>query len=193
MPRQPRQSKLYTRTGDQGDTGLLGGQRVPKDHPRVVACGAIDELNAALGVAISSLRQRTLVTSLQAIQNELFDIGAELASDRPVRKGKQRARAVRVDATKTRRLEALIDEYDARLSPLRTFVLPSGSSAASFLHLARAICRRAERNVVTLAGTEALNPSILTYLNRLSDLLFVLARYSNKAARRRELLWRKDE
>jgi cob(I)alamin adenosyltransferase len=183
---------LYTRTGDRGETGLFGGPRVPKDHPRVAACGTIDELGAALGVAMSSIRQRTLVASLQATQNDLFDIGAELSSGRPLRKDKRRASTSSLDDTKTRRLEALIDEYDARLPVLRTFVLPSGSSAASSLHLARAICRRAERSVVTLARTETVKPAILAYLNRLSDLLFVLARYANKTARRREVRWRKD-
>lgn len=192
MPKQHRKSKLYTRAGDRGDTSLFGGRRVRKDHPRVVAYGAIDELNSVLGVAVSFIRQRTLVASLHAIQNELFNIGAELASDRPVRRGTKQTDVFRLDPAKTQWLEALIDEYDARVPPLRTFVLPSGSTAASLLHLARTVCRRAERAVVTLARTEAINPAILAYLNRLCDLLFVLARYLNKAARRRELHWRKN-
>ncbi len=193
MPSRPQKSKLYTRTGDRGDTGLFGGRRVPKDHRRVVAYGAIDELNSVLGVAISFIRQRTVVASLHAVQNDLFNIGAELASEQPVRRGRKQAGVFRLDSSKTQRLETLIDEYDARVPPLRTFVLPSGSTAASFLHLARTVCRRAERAVVTLARREAVNPAILAYLNRLCDLLFVLARYLNKAARRRELLWRKDD
>lgn len=199
MPSQPQKSKLYTRTGDRGETSLLGGRRVPKDHPRVVAYGTIDELNATLGVAISFIRQRTLVATLHAIQNELFNIGTELASDQPVparpaggRRGRKQDGVFRLDSAKTKWLEALIDEYDARVPPLRTFVLPSGSTAASFFHLARTVCRRAERAVLTLAQTQAINPAILAYLNRLGDLLFVLARHLNKAARRRELLWHKD-
>jgi cob(I)alamin adenosyltransferase len=192
MPSQLRKSKLYTRTGDRGETGLPGGRRVPKDHPRVVACGDIDELNSALGVAISSVGQRALIASLQAIQNDLFDVGAVVSNARPARTGRRGAQASRLDGSRTRRLEGLIDEYDSRVPPIRTFVLPSGSAAASQLHLARAVCRRAERSVVALSRTETVNPNAVAYLNRLSDLLFVLARYANKAARRRELLWRKD-
>jgi cob(I)alamin adenosyltransferase len=191
MPSRPRHSKLYTRRGDRGETNLLGTRRVPKDHPRVTACGTVDELNTVLGLAISSISQRTLAASLQAVQKDLFDVGADLSDDRGGRQ-RERPAAFRIDSAKTRRLEALIDEYDARLPALRNFVLPSGSSAASLLHLARAVCRRAERTVVALARAETVNPAILPYLNRLSDLLFVLARYVNKAARRRELLWRDD-
>ncbi len=186
-------SKLYTRTGDRGETALFGGRRVPKDHPRVVAYGTIDELNSVLGVAISFIRQRPLVAALHEIQNELFNIGAELASDRPVRRGRKRAGVFHLEAAPTERLESLIDDYDARVPPLRTFVLPAGATAAAYLHFARTVCRRAERTVVTLGQTETLNPAIVIYLNRLCDLLFVLARYANKAARRRELLWHKDE
>ena len=192
MPGPPRKSKLYTRAGDSGQTSLFGGRRVPKDHPRVVAYGTIDELNSVLGVAISFVRQRKIVDALHAIQNELFNIGAELASDKPVRRGKQAAGVFRLDPAKTKSIERLIDEYDARVPPLRTFILPSGAPAASFLHLARTVARRAEREVVSLAQSEEVNPDILAYLNRLCDLLFVLARYLNKADRRRELLWHKD-
>ena len=192
MPGRPRKSKLYTRTGDRGQTSLFGGRRVRKDHPRVEAYGTIDELNAALGVAASALRQRRLIAAIQAIQNELFNIGAELASDRPVRRGKRQAGVFQLDMAKVRPLEELIDEYDARVPPLRTFILPGGSPASSLLHLARTICRRAERATVTLAAKEPVNPAIIAYLNRLCDLLFVLARYVNKAERRRELLWTKD-
>lgn len=192
MARPPRKSKLYTRTGDRGQTGLFGGRRVPKDHPRVAAYGAIDELNAALGLAISYLRQRTLIASLQTIQNELFNIGAELATAEPARSRRKAAAALRLKGAKAEWLESLIDEYDARVPPLRTFVLPSGATAAAALHVARTVCRRAEREVVALARKQPINAAITTYLNRLSDLLFVLARYVNKAARRRELLWEKD-
>ena len=191
MPRSrtPPKSKLYTRTGDAGDTSLFGGGRVPKHHPRVEAYGAVDELNSALGVAIAFLRQRRLVTALQAIQNELFNIGSELASETG-----RKADAGRLfldPEAKIATLERLTDEYDARLPALRTFVLPSGSQAGALLHLARTVCRRAERAVVRLSHEEPVNPDLLKYLNRLSDLLFVLARYVNKAARKPETPWRK--
>ena len=192
MPGQPRRSKLYTRTGDRGDTALFGGRRVPKDHPRVEAYGTVDELNAALGVAAAAIRQRKLVATIQTIQNELFNVGAELASDPTGRGRKQKDTIVRLDPAKVEWLEALIDEYDARVPTLRTFILPAGSSAAAALHLARTVCRRAERTVVTLARDEPVSPAIIVYLNRLCDLLFVLARYLNKTDRRRELPWRKD-
>ena len=192
MPGQPRRSKLYTRTGDRGDTALFGGRRVPKDHPRVEAYGTVDELNAALGVAAAAIRQRKLVATIQTIQNELFNVGAELASDPTARGRKKKDTVVRLDPAKVEWLEALIDEYDARVPTLRTFILPAGSSAAAALHLARTVCRRAERTVVTLAHDEPVSPAIIIYLNRLCDLLFVLARYLNKTDRRRELPWRKD-
>lgn len=192
VPRRPAKSKLYTRTGDQGETALFGGRRVAKDHPRVAAYGALDELNSVLGVAISLLRQRRLLAPLQAIQNELFDIGAELASDRPVRRVKKADDSFQLDESRIEWLEGLIDEYDARVPPLRTFVLPGGATPAGFLHVARTVCRRAERLVVTLARDEPVNPLILAYLNRLADLLFALARYVNKAERRAEPLWTRN-
>jgi len=192
MPRPSRKSKLYTRTGDRGETGLFGGRRVRKDSPRVEAYGTIDELNAALGVVATKLRQRKLVATIQSIQNELFNIGAELASERPVRRAKREAAAFVLDDAKVTALEALIDEYDARVQPLRTFILPGGSEASALLHLARTICRRAERAVVTLAAKEPINDAVLAYLNRLCDLLFALARYVSKADGKRELLWTKD-
>jgi cob(I)alamin adenosyltransferase len=192
MPRPSRKSKLYTRTGDRGETGLFGGRRVRKDSPRVEAYGTIDELNAALGVVATKLRQRKLVATIQSIQNELFNIGAELASEQPVRRAKREAAAFVLDGRKIAALEALIDEYDARVPPLRTFILPGGSEASALLHLARTICRRAERAVVTLAVKEPVNEAVLAYLNRLCDLLFALARYVSKADGKRELLWTKD-
>lgn len=189
MPARPSRSKLYTKTGDSGETALFGGGRVPKDHPRVEAYGCIDELNSLLGVAVSFLRRGEVIEALRDIQNELLNIGSELASE-----GGPRAEAGRLflePETKIAALERLIDEYDARLPPLRTFILPSGSRAGALLHLARAVCRRAERAVVRLSREEAVNPAVIVYLNRLSDLLFVLARYVNRAARRPEVAWRK--
>lgn len=189
MARRPSASKLYTRTGDLGETALFGGGRVPKDHPRVEAYGSVDELNSTLGVAVSFIRQRRAAAALQAIQNELFNVGSELASESGPRAEKGRMFA---DAeAKIAGLERLIDEYDAKVPRLRTFILPSGSRAGALLHLARGACRRAERAVVRLSRQEEVNPQIVVYLNRLSDLLFVLARYVNKAARKPETPWRK--
>jgi cob(I)alamin adenosyltransferase len=184
-------SKLYTRSGDTGTTMLFGGGRMPKDHPRVEAYGTVDELNSTLGVALSFLPARGAIPkALGNVQNELFNIGSELASG-TTGKAAEKARLFLDAGAKIAVLERLIDDYDAKVPPLRTFVLPSGSQAGALLHLCRTVCRRAEREVVRLAKEEPVNPDILSYLNRLSDLLFVLARYVNKAARKPETAWRK--
>jgi cob(I)alamin adenosyltransferase len=190
MPaKKPRKSMIYTRSGDAGTTALFGGKRLPKDAPRVAAYGAVDELNSALGVALTAVRQPRLVKALRYVQNELFNIGSELASEGGKAAG---FGALFGDpAKKIAALEALTDEYDAKLPALRTFVLPGGSTAGAWLHLCRTVCRRAEREVVALARAEKVNPAITAYLNRLSDLLFVLARYVNKTARKPETPWRK--
>ncbi len=192
MPRSPRKSNLYTGTGDRGQTGVFGGRRVPKDHPRVNAYGTIDELNAALGVAASLTKNRALLGHLQSIQNELFNIGAELASDQPVRRKAKSSATFTLNETSIGALERLIDEYDSRVAPLRTFILPGGSQVASALHFARTVARRAERVTVTLGAKEQVNSAIMVYLNRLCDLLFAMARYANKAERRQELTWQKE-
>lgn len=189
MARRPAKSKLYTRAGDRGETALFGGDRVPKDHPCVEAYGSVDELNSALGVALSVIRQRRVAATLQSIQNELFNIGSELAAESGPRA--EKGRTFIDPESKVADLERLIDEYDAKLPPLRTFILPSGSQAGALLHLARSVCRRAERAVVRLSRQEDVNPHVIVYLNRLSDLLFVLARYVNRAARKTETRWRK--
>ncbi|MCH8200388.1 MAG: cob(I)yrinic acid a,c-diamide adenosyltransferase [Chloroflexi bacterium] len=190
MPaKKPRKSMLYTRTGDDGTTALFGGRRVSKDDPRVEAYGAVDELNSVIGVAVSAMRRRRLISALQGIQNELFNVGSELASA-----GAKRAdvAALFTDAEqKIAALEALTDEYDGKLPALRTFILPGGSQAGALLHLCRTVCRRAERSVVTLGRKEEVRPAIGAYLNRLSDLLFALARYENRAAKKPESPWRK--
>ncbi len=185
-----KKSMLYTRSGDAGTTALFGGGRVPKDHPRVEAYGAVDELNSTLGVAAAFVSQRTLAKALQNIQNELFNVGSELASETG---GKAAAAGhMFIDPDdKIAALERLIDQYDAKAPPLRTFILPSGSQAGALLHLCRTVCRRAERAVVRLSREEPVNPELVRYLNRLSDLLFVLARYVNKAAKKPETPWRK--
>ena len=188
MPKRQK-SEVYTRTGDAGTTALFGGQRIAKESLRVEAYGCVDELNSTIGVAVSFMRQRALIKALERIQNELFNIGAELASE----SGK-RASAGRMftdEEVKIAGLELLIDEYDAKLPKLRTFILPSGSRSGALLHLCRTVCRRAERAVVRLSRKEKVNPHVLTYLNRLSDLLFVVARYANKSARKPETPWKK--
>jgi cob(I)alamin adenosyltransferase len=184
-------SKLYTRTGDLGTTMLFGGGRLPKDHPRVEAYGTVDELNSTLGVGLSFLPARgAIAKALSTVQNELFNIGSELASGAEGKAAEKARLFVDADA-KIASLESLIDKYDAKAPPLRTFILPSGSQAGALLHLCRTVCRRAEREVVRLSHEERVNPDILSYLNRLSDLLFVLARYVNKAAGKPETEWRK--
>ena len=191
MPAQ-RKSKLYTRSGDAGTTMLFGAGRLPKDHPRVEAFGTVDELNSALGVAISFLPARGAVAkALGGVQNELFNIGSELASETGGEASREAARLFVGADAKIAVLEGLIDEYDAKVPPLRTFILPSGSQAGAMLHLCRTVCRRAERAVVRLSHEEPVNPDAMRYLNRLSDLLFVLARHVNKAAGKPETQWRK--
>ena len=176
--------RIYTKTGDGGETGLCGGLRVPKDHPRVEACGEVDELNAAIGVARSQRPEATMDAVLERIQRDLFSLGADLATEGPGGSSRPRIAAVHVE-----QLEADIDRCDGRLPPLKQFILPGGSPLATRLHLARAVCRRAERAVVTLSRSEAVSPHAAQYLNRLSDLLFVLARTANAEAGVAEVVW----
>ncbi len=164
--------KIYTKTGDTGETGLFGGGRVPKDDPRVEAYGALDEANSALGLLAAEL-EPDLGDAVRSVQRVLFDIGAELASPTP-----GRVAAVPPDAVTT--LEGRIDQWETQLAPLRQFILPGGSPPAAVCHLARSLVRRAERRTVTLARGAPINPEILKYLNRLSDWLFVLARVLNQ-------------
>ena len=178
-----RLDRIYTRGGDAGETSLGSGARVPKDSPRIEAAGDVDELNAVLGLALA--RGVPHADWLGAIQNDLFDLGADLA----VPEGGSRER-LRVTGEQVTRLEAWCDEANEGLEPLRSFVLPGGSEAAALLHVARTVCRRAERRAVTLAAAEDVNPDALAYLNRLSDLLFILARAANAAGGVEEALWR---
>jgi cob(I)alamin adenosyltransferase len=173
----PRLTRLYTRTGDDGETSLGGGQRVPKDAARVAAVGTVDELNAALGVALAHGLCPRLAEALPALQNELFHLGADLCF---LEEDKTRLRLPQIEPRHVERLERLIDELNAAVGPLENFILPGGSIGAAHLHLARTICRRAERAVVALARHEPIGPLALRYLNRLSDLLFVMARYENQ-------------
>ena len=181
--------RIYTRTGDSGDTGLFGGQRARKDSLRVQAYGEVDELNAVLGVAVVATQDEPLRAVLQRLQGELFQVGADLAT--PLVEGELVGRRTvpRVTETMVAALEGLIDTHEAELSPLTQFILPGGAPGGATLHQARGVCRRAERRVVALAEEETLNPPVLPYLNRLSDLLFVLARVANQRAGAAELPW----
>ena len=178
--------RIYTGTGDQGTTGLFGGERVDKDDPRVEAYGAVDELNACIGVAASHLEPGAFVESLTAIQSDLFTLGAELGC---VPGKEDRLGLSLIGTSDSRRLETYIDEIEARLTPLKTFILPGGSQAASFLHQARTVCRRAERRVIASGKQTPVRPEVIIYLNRLSDLLFVLAREANREAASEERPW----
>jgi cob(I)alamin adenosyltransferase len=177
--------KIYTRTGDKGDTSLFGGQRVPKDALRIDAYGTVDELNSLLGVVRADSTDPQIDRILARVQNELFVLGADLATPRSARK-----KIARVDLSDARPLEKFIDNLEKRLTPLRAFILPGGSLVAAQLHFARTVCRRAERFVVRLSRNEDIGEGITVYLNRLSDLLFVLARYANHAAGVAETRWK---
>jgi cob(I)alamin adenosyltransferase len=178
--------KIYTKTGDAGETGLFGGPRVRKSDHRVEAYGEVDELNAALGVVRAQVEDPELERHLARIQDELFCVGAELATPHGAR---ARAAIPPVEPAWLERLEAAIDAWEAELPPLRQFVLPGGTRTAAALHLARCVCRRAERRVVALAAEAEIAPATLAYLNRLSDLLFVAARIANHRAGRAETPW----
>jgi cob(I)alamin adenosyltransferase len=162
-------NKIYTRTGDDGSSGLVDGSRVSKSGPRLAAIGEVDEANAAIGVAIAQLSPGDLSEFLLGIQNDLFDLGADLATPGEI--------GLRIVASQVARLEQAIDSMNVELEPLQSFILPGGSVAVAALHLARTVVRRAERAAVALNASEPLNPQLLAYLNRLSDLLFVAARY----------------
>jgi cob(I)alamin adenosyltransferase len=178
--------KIYTKTGDLGETSLLGGTRVPKDHLRVVAYGDVDETNAALG-AVRAFSGEPLRRLLFVVQGDLFAIGARLAD--PTHEVASRRAKAAVTAAHVRRLEKAIDAREDELPRLRSFVLPGGTPAAALLHQARTVCRRAERSVVTLARQADVDPRVVVYLNRLSDLLFVLARFENHRAGLHEDRW----
>ena len=179
--------KIYTKTGDAGQTGLVGGARVAKHDARVAAYGEVDELNAALGVVLATGPEPALEKLLREIQRDLFALGAQLA-DPSATIGDKQAKAA-LTAERVTRLEQAIDEREAQLAPLRAFILPGGASLGAQLHLARAVCRRAERAISALAAATKLDPLLLVYVNRLSDLLFVLARRANQRAGVEEERW----
>lgn len=184
-------NRIYTRTGDQGETGLFGGGRVPKSHPRVAAYGTVDELNATLGWVVTRLGDgeaaRPMADRLATIQGDLFAMGAHLATPPGAR---SRDHLPPLPEDRPTELEEWIDEADGELEPLKSFILPGGSEPGAALHLARTVCRRAERAVVALAAAEGVEAGVLVYLNRLSDLLFVWARLANHRAGVPETPWR---
>ena len=177
---------VYTRTGDKGETGLFDGTRVSKSDPRVYACGEVDELSAHLGVALATGVDPDLVEMLTQLQRDLFALGARLAD--PGRRIAERVTKIELGDADVQRLEEWIDRLDEKLPPLRRFILAGGSSAGAILHLARVVCRRLERRMVAL-GSDAVAPALLTYVNRLSDLLFVLARTVNSRQGVCEVEW----
>ncbi|MBI2981333.1 MAG: cob(I)yrinic acid a,c-diamide adenosyltransferase [Deltaproteobacteria bacterium] len=182
-------AKIYTKTGDLGETGLFGGSRVKKSHPRIVAYGTVDELNAVLGQVRSKNDDPSLHKFLERVQSDLFHIGALLAT--PDREKITRRGVSCLGEKEVRFLEETIDHYDRELSPLTNFILPGGTEIAAGFHIARTVCRRAEREVVSLMEREEIDPSILVYLNRLSDLFFVLARWVNMKKRVADSPWEK--
>lgn len=175
-------SRIYTKSGDRGETGLGNGMRISKDSPRVVAMGDVDELNALLGLVM--LYGQFEIDLLRLIQNELFDLGADLCMP----PGEDDSKSLRITNAQVERLEREIDRLNERLQPLQSFVLPGGTIASAWLHSARTVCRRAERAVVSVVNSESINANLLIYLNRLSDLLFVLARVANDDGRT-DVLW----
>lgn len=182
----PRITKVTTRTGDDGATALGNGQRVPKSHLRINAYGAVDELNAVVGIVLASSPAPPVAAPLATLQNDLFHLGADLClpeADKAQRPGP------RIEERHVAALDALIVALNAQLPPLQNFVLPGGHPVAAHLHLARTICRRAERDAVALAAHEPIGPHVVQYLNRLSDALFLLSRLQNKLAGAPEPVW----
>ncbi|MBD0319275.1 MAG: cob(I)yrinic acid a,c-diamide adenosyltransferase [Gemmatimonadetes bacterium] len=184
--------KIYTKTGDRGETGLFGGQRVAKDHARVEAYGDVDELNSVLGIVVAQLQpggDDELVPRLLAIQSDLFTLGSRLATPAPEDGGRDNPWIPLLDPARVSEMELWIDHSEAELEPLKNFVLPGGTPAAASLHLARTVCRRAERRVVSLARAATVDEGVVIYLNRLSDLLFTLARLANRRAEVADVPW----
>ena len=182
-------STIYTRGVDSGETSLFGGNRVQKNSLRIACIGTTDELNASLGVAVSNLKESDLIEVIEAVQNKLFEVGAELAN--PNKHQTKAVNTFELGQEDVLNIEKTIDNLDGELPELKNFVLPSGSIAATQLHLSRAVCRRLERLLVKLSKQEEVNPILIKYINRLSDLLFILARVANKRSSTIEKLWKK--
>ena len=185
-------TKVYTRTGDAGQTGLVGGKRLPKDHPRIESYGSVDELNSVIGLALSFLakkgaskRREKLGLILEAIQQKLFDAGSELAT----LPGDEYEGQITLQAENVVWLEEIIDAMNEELQPLKSFILPGGTSLNAFLHQARTVCRRAERDILKLNQIDLVNPEIIKYINRLSDFLFVAGRWVTETLGETETLW----
>ena len=179
--------KIYTKSGDDGKTGLFHGPRVLKDDARIEAYGTVDELSSVIGLARVAHVSSQIDVILERIQHQLFSLGAELATPHPEKHGTHL-----IGATETGWVEATIDEFDDQLSPLTNFILPAGSTGAVAIHHARVVCRRAERRVVTLSKEAVISNEALIYLNRVGDLLFVLARYANSSAGQGDVAWQRD-
>jgi cob(I)alamin adenosyltransferase len=183
--------KIYTKTGDKGETGLIGGSRISKADPRIVAYGAVDELNSSIGLAVSFLQSKKqfsdLVDILVQVQNDLFVVGSDLADPSFPKAGNTPRASEKMAAE----LEGVIDRFESELEPITFFILPGGSVEASLLHQARGVARRAETAVVLLSKDQPINPAIIIYLNRLSDMLFVAARLANKRLSVPDVAWRK--
>jgi cob(I)alamin adenosyltransferase len=182
----PRLTRIYTKTGDDGSTGLGGGQRLPKDAARIAAYGTVDELNSSIGVALAHGLEPSLERELKRVQNELFHLGSDLSI---LEADKAKIPVPRIEERHVVALEALLDRLSERLDPLENFILPGGSPGAAHLHVARCVCRRAERLLVTLARSEAVGAYTVKYLNRLSDALFVMARWENHWRGVDDVLW----
>jgi len=182
----PRITRVYTRTGDDGTTGLGGGQRVPKDSARIAAYGTVDELSSVIGVAGALGLDPKLAAALGRIQNELFNVGSDLCI---LEEDKAAMPVPVVEERHVEALERLMDELQSELTPLENFILPGGTPGAAQLHVARTVCRRAEREVIHLSRQEPVGPWVVRYLNRLSDALFVMARYENLKRGVPDVLW----
>jgi cob(I)alamin adenosyltransferase len=181
-------TRIYTRTGDKGETGLIGGARVPKDALRVQSCGDIDELNSILGLARAFLRDKELDSLLQELQRDLSVVSADLST--PIQQDRQ---VPRITSDKVVTLETTIDKFQEELQPLTAFIIPGGGQVGSILHFARTVARRAERSIVALSRTEKISDQMIPYFNRLSDLLFVIARVANHRDGKAEVKWHSSE
>lgn len=179
--------KIYTKTGDKGETGLFGGERVSKDSPRISAYGTIDELNSFIGLAVTKVKSEDVRKSLLKVQNYLFTIGADLATPESERPGKLKIQ--RTPSSFYEETEKIIDGFEKQLDELKNFILPGGTESAALLHICRTICRRAEREIVALKKSVTIGENILIFLNRLSDLLFVLSRIENKVSNHPDTIW----
>jgi cob(I)alamin adenosyltransferase len=191
--------KIYTKTGDKGETGLIGGKRISKSDPRIIAYGSIDELNSNIGLIVSVLTKKDrymfldLIDLLVKVQNDLFIIGSDLADPTPFLEGKDKDHTPRAMENMASYLERIIDKFESELSPIKFFILPGGSIESSLIHISRSITRRAETTVTALSKSQTVNPAILIYLNRLSDVLFVAARLVNKRVGTEDVPWRPNK